>query len=108
MYADMEFWTEVRRRVLTGELSKRGACREYDLSWPTLARSARTARSPTTANGPTKTSRPICASTPMWAWSETPRRAAEHCQRRGAPERALGALPKRGRVERLGEVTGQP
>ena len=36
MYADMEFWTEVRRRVLTGELSKRAACREYELSWHTL------------------------------------------------------------------------
>ena len=36
MYADMKFWTEVRRRVLTGELSKRAACREYDLSWHTL------------------------------------------------------------------------
>jgi len=34
----MEEWTEVRRRVLTGELSKRGACREYDLSWHTLAK----------------------------------------------------------------------
>jgi transposase len=32
----MEFWTEVRRRVLTGELSKRAACREYELSWHTL------------------------------------------------------------------------
>lgn len=38
MYADMEFWTEVRRRVLTGELSKRAACREYHLSWHTLAK----------------------------------------------------------------------
>ena len=38
MYADMEFWTEVRRRVLTGELSKRAACREYELSWHTLAK----------------------------------------------------------------------
>ena len=36
MYADMEFWTEVRRRVLTDELSKRAACREYELSWHTL------------------------------------------------------------------------
>ena len=34
----MEQWTEVRRRVLTGELSKRAACREYDLSWHTLAK----------------------------------------------------------------------
>lgn len=38
MYADMEFWTEVRRRVLTGQLSKRAACREYELSWHTLAK----------------------------------------------------------------------
>ena len=36
MYADMEFWTQVRRRVLTGELSKRAACSEYRLSWHTL------------------------------------------------------------------------
>jgi len=34
----MEQWTEVRRRVLTGELSKRSACREYQLSWHTLAK----------------------------------------------------------------------
>ena len=32
----MEQWTEVRRRVLTGKLSKRAACREYDISWHTL------------------------------------------------------------------------
>jgi len=32
----MEQWTEVRRRVLTGQLSKRAACREYKLSWHTL------------------------------------------------------------------------
>ncbi|HUU99028.1 MAG TPA: IS21 family transposase [Phycisphaerae bacterium] len=38
MYADMELWTEVRRRVLTDELSKRAACREYELSWHTLAK----------------------------------------------------------------------
>jgi transposase len=34
----MEFWTEVRRHVLTGPLSKRAACREYELSWHTLAK----------------------------------------------------------------------
>ena len=28
---DMELWTEVRRRVLTGELSKRAAYREYGI-----------------------------------------------------------------------------
>ncbi|QDU59610.1 Integrase core domain protein [Planctomycetes bacterium Pan216] len=38
MRTDMEWWTEVRRRVLTGELSKRGACREYDLGWHTLTK----------------------------------------------------------------------
>ena len=36
MRSDMEMWTEVRRRVLTGELSKRAACREYGLAWRTL------------------------------------------------------------------------
>ena len=32
----MEAWVEIRRRVLTGELSKRAACREYNLHWDTL------------------------------------------------------------------------
>jgi transposase len=32
----MEFWTEVRRRVLTNELSRRAACRKYGLGWHTL------------------------------------------------------------------------
>lgn len=32
----MELWSEVRRRVLTGELSKRQACKEYRLHWDTL------------------------------------------------------------------------
>jgi len=34
----MKQWTEVRRRVLTGGLSKRAACREYKISWHTLAK----------------------------------------------------------------------
>ena len=34
----MEMWTEVRRRVLTGELSKRAACQEYGINWRTLAK----------------------------------------------------------------------
>jgi len=33
---DMHEWSEIRRRVLTGEISKRAACREYDLGWHTL------------------------------------------------------------------------
>jgi transposase len=32
----MEQWTEIRRRVLIGELTKRAACREYELHWKTL------------------------------------------------------------------------
>jgi len=34
----MELWTEVRRRVLTGEISRRQACREYGLNWRTIAK----------------------------------------------------------------------
>lgn len=36
MFTDMEQWAEIRRRVLTGEISKREACREYGLHWQTL------------------------------------------------------------------------
>lgn len=36
MLRDMEMWTEVRQRVLTGELSKRRACEEYGINWRTL------------------------------------------------------------------------
>lgn len=32
----MDVWATVRRRVLTGEISKRQACREYELSWRLL------------------------------------------------------------------------
>ncbi len=32
----MELWTEVRRRVLTGEISRRQACTQYELHWQTL------------------------------------------------------------------------
>jgi len=38
VFKDMEKWTEIRRRVLTKEISKRGACKEYGLQWRTLAR----------------------------------------------------------------------
>ena len=34
----MQEWTDVRREVLTGRLSKRAACRKYGLSWHTLAK----------------------------------------------------------------------
>ncbi|HSG70020.1 MAG TPA: IS21 family transposase [Planctomycetaceae bacterium] len=36
MFTDMQKWAEIRRRVLTGEISKRGACAEYDIHWDTL------------------------------------------------------------------------
>jgi hypothetical protein len=36
VFTHMETWTEIRRRVLTGEISKRQACREYDIHWQTL------------------------------------------------------------------------
>jgi transposase len=32
----MQQWAEIRRRVLTGQISKRAACREYDIHWQTL------------------------------------------------------------------------
>lgn len=32
----MEFWKEVRRQVLTGELNQRAACEKHHLGWHTL------------------------------------------------------------------------
>ncbi len=37
----MELWTEVRRRVLTGEISRRQAAREYGLNYRTVAKICR-------------------------------------------------------------------
>jgi transposase len=34
--SDMELWTEVRRQVLTNQLSKRATCQKYGLGWHTL------------------------------------------------------------------------
>ena len=36
MFTDMENWAEIRRRVLVDGLSKRAACRAYDIHWDTL------------------------------------------------------------------------
>ena len=36
MFTDMQKWAEIRRRVLTGEISKRTACAEYEIHWETL------------------------------------------------------------------------
>ena len=36
VFTNMEVWAEIRRRVLTSELSKRAACREYEIHWGTL------------------------------------------------------------------------
>ncbi len=30
MFTDMEKWAEIRRRVLSGEISKRAACAQYE------------------------------------------------------------------------------
>ncbi len=38
MFKDMDKWVEIRRKVLTGELSKRGACAKYRLPWRPLVR----------------------------------------------------------------------
>ena len=38
MYTDMEQWAEIRRRVLTGQISKRQACAEYQIHWRTLTK----------------------------------------------------------------------
>jgi transposase len=38
VFKDMEKWVEIRRRVLTKEISKRAACKEYGLQWRTLQR----------------------------------------------------------------------
>ena len=36
MYNTMHDWAEIRRRVRVEGLSKRAACREFDLHWSTL------------------------------------------------------------------------
>jgi transposase len=36
VYADMDHWAEIRRRVLVEGLSKREACKTYKLHWTTL------------------------------------------------------------------------
>jgi transposase len=36
VYANMEHWAEIRRRVITGEISQREACRQYQIHWLTL------------------------------------------------------------------------
>ena len=38
MFKDMEKWVEIRRRVLSKEISKRQACRDYKIPWRTLQR----------------------------------------------------------------------
>ena len=38
MFTDMENWAEIRRRVLVDGLSKRAACRAYDIHWDTLTK----------------------------------------------------------------------
>jgi hypothetical protein len=42
----MEFWKEVRRQVLTNELSQRAACEKYHLGWHTLKKTLAHAEPP--------------------------------------------------------------
>ena len=46
MVTNMELWNEVRRRVLTGELSKRQACQKFELHWDTLQKILRNVEPP--------------------------------------------------------------
>lgn len=36
MFTNMQLWSDIRRRVLTGEISLRQACAEYHLNWRTV------------------------------------------------------------------------
>ena len=36
VFTDMDQWIEIRRRVLSGEMSKWAACIEYGIHWDTL------------------------------------------------------------------------
>ena len=38
VFKDMDQWVEIRRRVLTREISKRAACKQYQIEWRTLQR----------------------------------------------------------------------
>ncbi|MAT73241.1 MAG: hypothetical protein CMJ58_27465 [Planctomycetaceae bacterium] len=38
MLQDMELWTEIRRRVLTDEISRRQAAREHRLNYRTIVK----------------------------------------------------------------------
>ena len=60
----MENWAEIRRRVLVDGLSKRAACREYDIHWDTLTEDPRPPRAarlpPHRPRGPGPSSTPSC------------------------------------------------
>ena len=66
VFTDMENWAEIRRRVLVDGLSKRAACRAYDIHWDTLPRSSGIPSRPATAAPPRG---PGPSSTPSWASS---------------------------------------
>ena len=46
MRTDMQEWTEIRRKVLVEKMSKRAACREYNLGWGTLDKILRNTEPP--------------------------------------------------------------
>ena len=43
----MKMWTNVRRSVLTGNLSKRQACKKYNIHWETLQKILASPETPT-------------------------------------------------------------
>jgi hypothetical protein len=58
-------WTEVRRLVLTGELSKRAACQEYGINWRTLGKILAHAEPPGYRRR-VKREKPILGPHPAW------------------------------------------
>ena len=99
MYTDMENWAEIRRRVLVDGLSKRAACREYDIHWDTLAedpRPPRAARIPPHGPPAQAQARPLPARHPPdpRGRQEGPEEAAAH----RPPD--LRAAPRRARLRR--------
>ena len=96
----MENWAEIRRRVLVDGLSKRSACREYDLHWDTLTEDPlprRAARLPPHGPPAQAQARPLPGRHPPdpRGRQEGPQEAAAHRQPhlRAAPRRAR--LPRR-------------
>ena len=55
----MEMWTKVRRSVLTDKLSKRQACKKYDIHWETLEKILANPEPPASSGGKENGAKPI-------------------------------------------------